>query len=868
MPITFATNPTPSLSFRGNPQARFSATSAIDWDSVLNKPAILDNLDDLTTTGILVQTDASGTVATRTITGTSNQIAVANGDGVATNPVISLAGIKRVVMFPSTGQTSGPWNVFDPYGNAISTTGTTSQGLQEAITAAINGGWGLHVFGQGPRIIGSRSGTTTNGTAIVTGLSSTSDLVAGDYATAATGIPSFTTIASVDSATQVTLSNAATLDGSRTITFTRGAGANLNTHIASSSTIVIPPVEQWTAVFENVNLTFSTSVTGPGIQFDSCMIVDWQWNGGQIVYQPAGPGASSFAVLFKPTNPVPIDGLIAVTASRFYLSNIACPASGGDAVGIIGFDLTNGSVVHNWFGSVELNGTGDGVSANTEYGVVAFNASGGSFQGNIFELANIHKVKTAGVQIGTSATNQTYYRSNVWRIGGIRPFGASVDGINTYGSQEIYHVGEITNEEGTLNRGVVFRSGAAANQVRVGAITGAVTAAVADSGANNKTEVSTVLYLSNLTVGSLYAPSDLLNLTPLAPSVNGTTNSHALMWTGYGYDGSLHSAKWRASVLTQTNAGGSSFVLSQQLDAGATTNRLIISDAGALSVNSVSVASSLTSPVLYGGSAASSSLTLQSTSGNGSSDSILFKVGNNGATIAGTINTSGQWGIGSQSPDARLNVNDNTGTVTPVFTSPIHVVGANASNAGASFDSFGAGTTIGFRRANNTLATKQATTGNIFAFAVYGHDGTNYSASARATFAADAAETFASGAQGTLWRFSTTPIGSTTIAEAMRIHPSGGVSVGGTTDPAIGGVGATAKVHAYTGTAIPAGGTAGAGLLVSSTTNFGVFFGSGAPTLSAAQGSLYLRSDGSSTSTRLYVNTNGTTGWTNVTTAT
>jgi len=49
--------------------------------------------------------------------------------------------------------------------------------------------------------------------------------------------------------------------------------------------------------------------------------------------------------------------------------------------------------------------------------------------------------------------------------------------------------------------------------------------------------------------------------------------------------------------------------------------------------------------------------------------------------------------------------------------------------------------------------------------------------------------------------------------------------------------------------------------------SIGIFFGSGLPTISAAQGSLFLRTDGSSISTRLYVNTNGTTGWTNVTTA-
>lgn len=68
-------------------------------------------------------------------------------------------------------------------------------------------------------------------------------------------------------------------------------------------------------------------------------------------------------------------------------------------------------------------------------------------------------------------------------------------------------------------------------------------------------------------------------------------------------------------------------------------------------------------------------------------------------------------------------------------------------------------------------------------------------------------------------------------------------------------------------TAIPAGGTAGSGYKLSSTSNFGIFFGSSTPTLAAAKGSLYLRSDGSSSSTRMYVNTDGSTTWTSVTTA-
>jgi hypothetical protein len=68
--------------------------------------------------------------------------------------------------------------------------------------------------------------------------------------------------------------------------------------------------------------------------------------------------------------------------------------------------------------------------------------------------------------------------------------------------------------------------------------------------------------------------------------------------------------------------------------------------------------------------------------------------------------------------------------------------------------------------------------------------------------------------------------------------------------------------------AVTAGGAATGFIGISSTANLGVFCGSGVPTISAAQGSLYIRTDGSTTSTRLYVNTNGTTGWTAVTTAT
>lgn len=46
-----------------------------------------------------------------------------------------------------------------------------------------------------------------------------------------------------------------------------------------------------------------------------------------------------------------------------------------------------------------------------------------------------------------------------------------------------------------------------------------------------------------------------------------------------------------------------------------------------------------------------------------------------------------------------------------------------------------------------------------------------------------------------------------------------------------------------------------------------VYSGSGAPTFTAQKSALYLRTDGSSTSTRAYINTDGGTTWTNLVTA-
>jgi len=77
---------------------------------------------------------------------------------------------------------------------------------------------------------------------------------------------------------------------------------------------------------------------------------------------------------------------------------------------------------------------------------------------------------------------------------------------------------------------------------------------------------------------------------------------------------------------------------------------------------------------------------------------------------------------------------------------------------------------------------------------------------------------------------------------------------------------ATGNVTADSATGLVAGG-ASAFIATNVAAGMGIYFGSGVPTVAAAQGSLYLRSDGSTTSTRAYINTNGSTTWTALTTA-
>lgn len=73
-------------------------------------------------------------------------------------------------------------------------------------------------------------------------------------------------------------------------------------------------------------------------------------------------------------------------------------------------------------------------------------------------------------------------------------------------------------------------------------------------------------------------------------------------------------------------------------------------------------------------------------------------------------------------------------------------------------------------------------------------------------------------------------------------------------------------VHARPDLATPAAASAVPGVKLGAA-EVGLYWGTGAPSIAAAKGSLYIRTDGSSSSTRIYVNSDASTTWVAVTTA-
>ena len=113
------------------------------------------------------------------------------------------------------------------------------------------------------------------------------------------------------------------------------------------------------------------------------------------------------------------------------------------------------------------------------------------------------------------------------------------------------------------------------------------------------------------------------------------------------------------------------------------------------------------------------------------------------------------------------------------------------------------------------------------------------------------------------------PVRSENGFQTISINQStGAVTVNGTFGAAtsVATLAATGTVTGKSASGLTAGGAA-VFIGTNVAAGMGIYMGSGAPTIAAAKGSLYLRSDGSGTADRAYINTNGSTTWTALSTA-
>lgn len=235
-----------------------------------------------------------------------------------------------------------------------------------------------------------------------------------------------------------------------------------------STAIQFPALRSTSVRMVGVHVIFTAAVTGAGMTFDSMDLCDIEII-GEIVYQGNGN-----AVSFRPTLPVPVDGGTFIDASRVHIGAVV--TNGGAPNCCIIFDTGVSSISFLDFSCDEVNGAGAvGQPPSTLYGVLVGNPQANTaFEMNTIKLGHVHQFKNAGVQIGTTQTQQQNMRGNIWDIGSLKPQGTnSTSALNTFGQGDQFRIGGISNEEGAFGYGIVVQPGADYNGIDCGVNLGA-----------------------------------------------------------------------------------------------------------------------------------------------------------------------------------------------------------------------------------------------------------------------------------------------------------------------------------------------------------------------------------------------------------
>lgn len=299
---------------------------------------------------------------------------------------------------------------------------------------------------------------------------------------------------------------------------------------------------------------------------------------------------------------------------------------------------------------------------------------------------------------------------------------------------------------------------------------------------------------TSITTAAVIAPAGTLTGATLAAGVTASS------LTSLGTITSLTATTINAFTLGGAISGG-----------GNNINNVIIGASTPLAgtFTTLTANTSITSPIHAGGSGAASNLTLESTSGAGTTDSISFKTASQSTRM--TILSGGNIGIGTETnPQAAVSISGNVTTgISLVSGAILSLVGADTTSTNIALAAYGTGTNpaIVMLGGNGTAATPTASqSGDFLAFyAGKGYASAAADSAASSGFFIAAGENHSAGANGTYLGWFNVANGGTTRTEKMRL--AAGLSIGNTTDPGAGGLRATGATIQFTALASDAAST-------------------------------------------------------------
>ena len=558
---------------------------------------------------------------------TSNAILIGNGTG-SLNAIAPPAGTNYVLVGSSTGTPS--WQPTIPVTAGVDsisfgTTGLTpSTDTAGVITvagtlAAKNGGTGQSSYTIGDLLYASSSTALSKLADVATG----SVLVSGGVGAA----PSYSSSPTISGTTTSSFFIA-----NGTITGSQSQGAYAYGTLGYSDTNIF---QSFASSVNSYNQNVMQN-TNAGASASTNIIVSNNLGTANTYFGEFGMNSSGFTGTgaFNAASTVYLDatsadlaiGTTTANAIHFVVNGGATDAATISSAGV--FSLGTALAVGSGGTGQSSNWTQWGAIYASTTGALASTAAGTTGQvligntGAAPSWAAATSVSVTSISFGTTGLTPNTATQGAVTVAGTLATANGGTNLTTFtaANNAIYSTSASVLTAGTLPV-AAGGTGQASALTQYGVVYGSTTTAMATSAAGTTGQPLLSNTTSGPAFGALAIGTANTNISGALTVTNGGTGVATLASNGVLYG--------NATGVVQVTAQGAA-------------NTILTANAGAPSFSATpTIGTSVTVPLVIGGTATSSTLTLQSTSGVGATDSVVIKVGNNGAVTAATFNTVG-----------------------------------------------------------------------------------------------------------------------------------------------------------------------------------------------------------------------------------